>query len=328
MTNPERRPEEVTLDSGPRCTGLEVLTPRDVPLGGPRAMTVRRTLPQRKRSLVGAWCFVDHYGPDDVQATGGMQVPPHPHTGLSTVSWLFSGIVEHRDSVGTHAMVRPGELNLMTAGRGISHSERSTADTRVLHGVQLWLALPERARFIDPSFDHYVPPVSSGEGWQAQVFLGSLLGSTSTVATHTPLVGAEIRVVPHTTLALDVDPHFEHAVLLDSGAVLVNDDALAPDHLGYVPTGTEQINIATGDVEARLILIGGEPLGEQIVMWWNFIGRSHEDVETYRQRWQREIDSAEGEDTPERPWYGLPSGDPEGPLAAPPLPNARIRPRT
>ncbi|WP_311197828.1 pirin family protein [Ornithinimicrobium sp. INDO-MA30-4] len=121
MTNPEPRPQEVALASGPRCNGLEVLTPRDVPLGGPRAMTVRQTLPQRKRSLIGAWCFVDHYGPDDVLATGGMQVPPHPHTGLSTVSWLFSGQVEHRDSVGTHAMVRPGELNLMTAGRGISH---------------------------------------------------------------------------------------------------------------------------------------------------------------------------------------------------------------
>ncbi|MGB5935374.1 MAG: pirin family protein [Ornithinimicrobium sp.] len=328
MTNPEPRPVEATLESGPQCTGLEVLAPRDVPLGGPRAMRVRRTLPQRERSLVGSWCFVDHYGPNDVQATGGMQVPPHPHTGLSTVSWLFSGVVEHRDSVGTHAMVRPGELNLMTAGRGISHSERSTADTRVLHGVQLWLALPEQARFIDPSFDHYAPPVISGDGWSAQVFLGSLLGSKSEVATHTPLVGAEIRLESHTTLALDIDPHFEHAVLLDSGAVTIDDDALAPNHLGYVPTGIHQISITTGDAQARLILIGGEPLGEQIVMWWNFIGRSHEDVETYRQRWQSEIEEAEGEEVPEGPCYGLPSGDPECPLPAPPLPNARIRPRS
>lgn len=108
---------------------VEILSPRDVPLGGLRAMTVRRTLPQRQRSLIGAWCFVDHYGPDDVSATGGMVVPPHPHTGLSTVSWLFSGEIEHRDSAGHHAMVRPGEMNLMTAGRGITHSEYSTPST-------------------------------------------------------------------------------------------------------------------------------------------------------------------------------------------------------
>ena len=123
---------------------MDVLTPRDVPLGGLRAMTVRRTLPQRQRSLIGAWCFVDHYGPDEVDGDGGMVVPPHPHTGLQTVSWLFSGEIEHRDSAGHHATVSPGELNLMTAGRGISHSEYSTPGTTTLHGAQLWLALPGR----------------------------------------------------------------------------------------------------------------------------------------------------------------------------------------
>src|SRR5215471_4292562 len=115
----------------------QILEPRDVPLGGLRAMTVRRTLPQRQRSLIGAWCFIDHYGPDQVAATGGMRVPPHPHTGLQTISWLLRGTVEHRDSAGDHVLIRPGELNLMTAGRGISHSEVSTPDTPVLHGVQL-----------------------------------------------------------------------------------------------------------------------------------------------------------------------------------------------
>src|SRR6202020_2123841 len=113
------------------------------------------TLPQRQRSLIGAWCFIDHYGPDRVAATGGMQVPPHPHTGLQAISWLRRGTIEHRDSAGHHALVRPGELNLMTAGRGISHSEVSTPDTDVLHGVQLWVALPSAARFAEPAFDHY-----------------------------------------------------------------------------------------------------------------------------------------------------------------------------
>ena len=160
-------------------------------------MTVRRTLPARERSLIGAWCFVDHYGPDDVARTGGMDVAPHPHCGLATVSWLFEGEIEHRDSLGTHAPVLPGEVNLMTAGHGIAHSEVSTDATSVLHGVQLWLALPEAARSGPASFDHYVPPViRPAEGVEVAVFLGSLAGSTSPVPTATPLLGAEVRLAP------------------------------------------------------------------------------------------------------------------------------------
>ena len=126
--------------------GVEILTPREVPLGGLRAMTVRRTLPQRDRTLIGAWCFLDHYGPDEVKETGGMLVSPHPHTGLQTVSWLFSGEIDHADSAGNRAAVLPGELNLMTAGRGISHSEVSRPGVTTLHGAQLWVALPAGSR--------------------------------------------------------------------------------------------------------------------------------------------------------------------------------------
>ena len=146
MSNVEVRPVEMACDGTAGSRG-KVLNARDVPLGGPRAMRVRRTLPQRAQSLIGAWCFVDHYGPDDVSTTGGMRVDGHPHTGLQTVSWLFRGEIEHRDTTGAHALVRPGELNLMTAGRGIAHSEHSTSATTTLHGVQLWVALPERDRF-------------------------------------------------------------------------------------------------------------------------------------------------------------------------------------
>ena len=163
MSNLEKRPAEVDCAAG-LAVGVEIMAPRDVPLGGPRAMRVRRTLPQRERSLIGAWCFVDHYGPDEVADTGGMVVPPHPHTGLQTVSWLFTGEVEHRDSAGHHAMVRPGEVNLMTAGRGISHSEVSTADTTLLHGAQLWVALPDHARDTAPTFAHHAPTPVTGDG--------------------------------------------------------------------------------------------------------------------------------------------------------------------
>ena len=168
---------------------VQVLRPREVPLGGPRAMTVRRTLPARERSFVGAWCFVDHYGPDDVSVSGGMDVAPHPHCGLATVSWLFSGEVEHRDSLGTRALVRPGEVNLMTAGRGISHSEVSTPETTVLHGAQLWVALPTRLADVAPRFEHHEPGVVAvGDGVRAQVFVGSLWGSASPVRVESPLV--------------------------------------------------------------------------------------------------------------------------------------------
>lgn len=157
MSNLETQPAEQVCTAGEQGDGVELLTPRDVPLGGPRSMSVRRTIPQRARSLVGAWCFSDHYGPDDVSASSGMQVPPHPHTGLQTVSWLFEGEILHRDSVGSFQRVRPGELNLMTAGAGISHSEESPAEARpaLLHGVQLWTALPGSVLGIDPHFEHH-----------------------------------------------------------------------------------------------------------------------------------------------------------------------------
>ncbi|MER6092254.1 pirin family protein, partial [Streptomyces bluensis] len=194
MSNVETKPLELRCGAavdGERPAGaarVDVLTARDVPLGGPRAMTVRRTLPQRARTLIGAWCFADHYGPDDVSVTGGMDVAPHPHTGLQTVSWLFSGEIEHRDSLGSHAFVRPGELNLMTGGYGICHTEVSTPRTTVLHGVQLWVALPEEHRDAERDFQHYAPETVRIDGAVIRVFLGSLAGHVSPVRTFTPLL--------------------------------------------------------------------------------------------------------------------------------------------
>ena len=299
---------------------VEILTPRDVPLGGLRAMNVRRTLPQRRRSLIGAWCFCDHYGPDDLATSEPMVVPPHPHTGLSTVSWLFSGTIEHRDSAGNDAMVLPGELNLMTAGRGISHSEYSTEDTSILHGVQLWLALPDRSRDMEPGFEHYAPTPVASPGWQARVFIGSLLGDSSPVRTHTALVGAELVIDAGSALTLDVPASYEHGVLVDTGVVDVDGGAVARNELGYVAPGRDVLTL-TAREDSRVLLLGGEPFGEQIVMWWNFVGRDHDEIVGYREQWQSLI--ATGSD--ER--FALAAGDPRGPLDAPPLPNARLRPR-
>jgi redox-sensitive bicupin YhaK (pirin superfamily) len=303
-------------------SSVEVIEPREVPLGGLRAMTVRRTLPTRGRTLIGAWCFLDHYGPDDVAETGGMAVSAHPHTGLQTVSWLFTGEIEHRDSAGHRAMVRPGEVNLMTAGRGISHSEVSTPDTRTLHGAQLWVALPDGKRAIDPAFEHYAAPLVTGDGWKARVFLGSTLGETSPVVTHTPLLGAEILLEGGTTLTLPVDPSYEHGVLVDTGAITLDDVPLAAAELGYVPAGADRIEIRAATV-TRLLLLGGTPLGERIVMWWNFVGRDHAEIEEYRREWQDLITDGDQQDR-----FLLPDDDRYPPIPAPELPRSvRLTPR-
>jgi quercetin 2,3-dioxygenase len=316
VSNTDTAPAEVACVASPFAG---VLHPREVPLGGPRAIRVRRTLPQRERSLIGAWCFADHYGPHDVRGGTGMDVPPHPHTGLQTVSWLFSGEVEHRDSAGVHAMVRPGELNLMTAGAGICHSEVSTAATTVLHGVQLWVALPASDRDTGRDFAHYVPEPRSVAGANMRVFLGELAGDRSPVHTFTPLLGAQLDLDPGTRLALEVDPVFEHGVLLDQGDVDVAGTALAVADLAFQAAGSDRLEVVNrGRHTARVMLLGGPPFPEQLLMWWNFVGRSHEDIAAYRQLWEDHDDrfgAVEG-------YQGAVSR-----LPAPPLPNATLRPR-
>ncbi|ROP36432.1 pirin family protein [Saccharothrix texasensis] len=317
MSNVETDPSELICESASGVAAVEVLGPRDVPLGGPRAMTVRRTLPQRSRSMIGAWCFADHYGPDDVSVSGGMDVAPHPHTGLQTASWLFSGEIEHRDSLGVHAVVRPGELNLMTAGHGICHSEVSTPGTSVLHGVQLWIALPDAHRDAPRDFQHYAPETVALTGASARVFLGTVAGRTSPVRTFTPLLGAELVLEPGARLALDVDAAFEHGVLVDVGAVELGGTALAGGALGYVGPGPEVLHLANvADTPARVVLLGGEPLGEDLVMWWNFVGRSHEEIARFRDQWQAGSER-----------FGRVEGYPGDRLPAPPLPTGRLRPR-
>ncbi len=308
---------------------MDVIPARDVPLGGPRALTVRRTLPSRERRLVGAWCFLDHFGPDAVDT--GMTFAPHPHTGLQTVSWLFSGEVEHRDSAGNHARVRPGELNLMTAGHGISHSEVSTPETTSLHGAQLWIALPDATRDAPPTFEHYAPKPISGEGWTARVFLGSLLGEQSPVSTHTPLLGAEFLIDAGVSLDLDVDPDFEHAILLDTGRVAINGEEIARADLGCLPAGADQILLTAYDEPVRLLLLGGPPFGEDILMWWNFIGRTHEEIVQYRAEWHDQIVRAgdlvsDGQDVGDGR-FGVVRGEWRAPMPAPTLPNSRMLPR-
>ena len=347
-----------SVDTGSEMSDMQeaaapvtILDSRPVPLGGLRAMTVHRTLPQRGRSLIGSWCFLDHYGPDNVEATGGMFVPRHPHTGLATVSWLFSGEIDHLDSGGNAARVRPGELNLMIAGRGITHQELSVPDTTLLHGVQLWYALPDATRFSDNAFIHYVPQVVDLGDASARVFIGELCGSISPVDTRTPeLLGAEITLQPHASLRLQVRADFEHGVLAESGTVAVNGTEIAHRSLGYVGVGATTLTVTTGAAAARIVLLGGVPLGEQIVMWWNFIGRNHDEIVEFRERYQAELGfeepaasgapgsgmhsdagrprhAAPASAAGAAPLFGRFPADAPAPLPAPPLPLSRLVPR-
>jgi len=330
MSNLERDPVELLCPpDDPAGPIVQVLAPRDVPLGGPRAMNVRRTLPQRGRTTIGAWCFADHYGPDDVAETGGMVVPPHPHTGLQTVSWLFEGEIEHRDSAGSHELVRPGGVNLMTAGRGISHSEVSPPGTTTLHGVQLWVALPEASRNIGPFFEHAETEATTVDDATVRVFVGSLAGLDADVTVFSELLGAQVDLPAGGRATLDLEPTFEHGVLVDAGPVSIRVDGadaatdVARSELAYVEPGRHRLELAAGDAPVRVLLLGGVPFGEPIVMWWNFIGRTHDEIVDFRRQWQADVI---GRDNPDGR-FGTVQGYDGSPLPAPELPTVRLKPR-
>ena len=285
----------------------ELFAGREVRLG---ETNVRRLLPNLGRRLVGAWCFVDHYGPDDISNAGGMAVPPHPHMGLQTVSWLLDGEVHHRDSLGSDALIRPGELGLMTAGHAITHAEYSPVPhPAMLHGVQLWVALPEAARNRAPSWEHHsaLPQFVDGP-MDVTLMLGSLAGETSPGTTHSDLVG--VSVVLDGAGSLPLEPDFEHAVLVMSGSLEVDGEVLGVGSMVYLGCGRREISFRG---QARLMLLGGEPFDEQIVMWWNFVGRSGEEIAVAREEW------ASGER------FGTVS-DAGDPLAAPPLSPGTLKP--
>lgn len=315
MSNLDSRPDEERLR--PARARPQTLAPREVPLGGPKGILVRRTLPHRAIRTIGAWCFVDHYGPVDLTdpAARGMVVPPHPHTGLQTVTWLLEGEVEHRDSVGSHQLVRPGELSLMTAGRGIAHSEYSAPGVDRLFGIQLWVALPDAERHQDPHFEHHGDlPAGSDGGAEVVVILGSLAGLHSPARTYSPLLGAQVRLAPGAAARLPLDPAFEHGVLVADGTASIDGEPVGLGDLRYLGAGPGSVGVGSDD-GATLLLLGGEPLAEELLMWWNFVGRTHEEIVAARQAWER----GEG--------FGPVAGDDRQATPAPPLPGVRMMPR-
>jgi hypothetical protein len=247
-------------------------------------VTVRRALPRRQRRMVGAWCFADHMGPADATPTRGLDVGPHPHCGLQTVTWLTQGEVLHHDSLGTEQVIAPGQLNLMTAGRGVSHSEEATGSyAGPVEGIQLWMAQPEATRDGDPAFEHHASlPVLTVGGGQATVLVGTLGGVESPARTDSPMVGAELLLDGPATIP--TDPAFEHGLIVLSGSVEVEGETLAPGHLGYLEPGGRELALDP-DGHARVMLLGGVPFPEPIVMWWNYVIRSRAEATTAHRAW-------------------------------------------
>jgi redox-sensitive bicupin YhaK (pirin superfamily) len=264
---------------------LEALPGRVTDLGG---LPIRRLLPRSRRRLVGPWCFLDCYGPLTFASGKPMDVAPHPHIGLQTVSWLLDGVLIHNDSLGLQGPAGPGVLNLMTAGRGIAHSEETPpGSSGRLQGVQLWVALPDARREVAPAFEqHRILPLVDLEGGSATLLLGEWAGARSPGSVHSPLVAADLSAEAGRRLVVPLQPDFEYALLVLRGDGRLEGQPLSFDTLYYLGCGRRELVIASDDEPLRGLLLGGAPFGETILMWWNFVARTAEEIAAAREDWQ------------------------------------------
>ncbi|MFG0676224.1 pirin family protein [Delftia sp. WSY_7] len=307
-------------DTSPPNSQPQHLPTRTADVGG---IPIQRAIPQRALRKVGAWCFLDHAGPAD-PAPPGMQVGPHPHIGLQTFTWMIRGEVLHRDSLGNTQIIRPGQVNLMTAGHGIAHSEESQTPSHI-HAAQLWIALPESHRNGPPRFQHYpeLPRTTVGD-FTATVLAGEALGLTSPAEVHTPLMSVDLHAdsarSANAVATLPLRADFEHAVLSLEGSVSVNGQPLPVEELLYLPLGTPSVAIEAAP-GSRLLVIGGEPMDEAILLWWNFVARTGEEIAEARAQWEAETRQPA---TAARR-FGPPLASPLAPLHAPSLDGVVLR---
>ena len=264
---------------------IQRITARTSDVGG---IPVARLLPNRHRRLVGAWCFLDHAGPARfADGDAGLRVGPHPHTSLQTFTWMMAGEVVHRDSLGYEQVIRPGQVNLMTAGRGISHTETSVEGARDLHAAQLWIALPREYRDVDPRFDHYpdLPALTAGH-ITVTVLVGEYAGHKAPTLSYSPLLGMDLQWSRAGETALELRPDFEYALLLLEGVVVVDGERFAVDELAYLGTGRDAVTLQTSGA-GRALLIGGAPLDDEIIIWWNFVGHDRAAIEQAQRDWEQ-----------------------------------------
>ena len=263
---------------------VELREGRRADVGG---LDVVRVLPTKGRRTVGAWCFVDLLGPIDMDDPDPLEIGPHPHIGLSTVTWLLEGEALHTDSLGTEQVIRAGQLNLMTAGRGISHAELAAHPP--FRGAQLWVAQPEATRHGAPAFEHHAElpglelPGTGGTS-SGRVLVGSIGGAVSPARTDTPLIGAELLLLPGVT-TVPLQASQEHAVAPLDVAVKVGQHIVEPGWLALVPVGVDELPLEVRSPGGRVLLLGGEPLDEPISMWWNFVARDRDEITEAWRSW-------------------------------------------
>jgi len=288
-------------------TTLQRIAPRASDIG--EGMRVLRALPTRERRMVGAWCFLDHLGPLQFPEGHGMHVGTHPHIGLQTFTWLIEGEVLHRDSLGSEQVIRPGQVNLMTAGHGVVHTEDSLSDGQRLHAAQLWIALPPETADCPPAFAHY-PELARWEenGCTLTLLAGSFAGRTMPADFHTPLVGLDVHAVNGGELRLPLAPEFEYGILVLEGEIRIGDERFGIDEFAYLAPGSPDIALSLTP-GSRLLLLGGEPFPEPVLMFWNFVGFDKAGIATAWRAWQA------GE-----PRFGRVTSDEGRRLTAPPLP--------
>lgn len=274
------KPNETPPHAAPAAPRRIEARPSDV--GG---IVLRRALPHRALRTVGAWCFVDHAGPAHFPPGQGMHVGPHPHIGLQTFTWMIEGELLHRDSLGTVQPIRAGQVNLMTAGRGIVHSEDQVGDGGALHAAQMWIALPDAERHSAPAFEHHPElPVVEHDGVRITVLVGEAFGLGSPVQVFSPLVGLDLVAHREATLSLPLDPGFEHAVLVLRERATVAGEALEPGTLLDLGRGAGAVEIQLA-ADAQLLLLGGAPFGPPPLLWWNFVARTQAELEQALADW-------------------------------------------
>ena len=280
------------LSRGMKALGIEVREGRSAEVGG---MGIRRVLPTKGRRTIGPWCFVDLMSSEDVANPDPMEVGPHPHIGLSTVTWLFEGEALHTDSLGSEQVIRPGELNLMSAGHGIAHAELEVrpgslaAKGEYVKGVQMWLAQTESTRHGPSSFVHLKDlPQAELPGAEVQVLAGSLAGVVSPVENDWPLVGAELKL--QAPLELAVDPEFEHSLVPIDRRMKVDDVIVEPGSLAIIPPGSPGLRLESYAGPGRLMLLGGVPFPVRIQMWWNFVARTRQELTEAWRDWHNHND--------------------------------------
>ncbi len=261
---------------------LQKIATRTALLG--EQLTIKRVLPHRERRMIGAWCFLDQFGPLNLKESNGLKVTPHPHIGLQTFTWTLQGEILHRDSLGSLQVIQPGQVNLMTAGNGISHSEESLPDG-VLHGLQLWIALPDSVRHMEPNFIHYPQvPNLSHEGLSIDVMVGELLGLKAPTKVYSPLIGLHLQAKEQTTATLPLQTQFEYGLLPLTDSIKVEGEPIDPNTMLYLGCGRTQLSLQLPQ-KARVLLIGGEPFKEELLIWWNFVARTKQEIKDAIRSW-------------------------------------------